>query len=169
MLTSLATRARSALVCTVLFLGLASAGCARSAAPAQAARVEQRSIYRLDFVLRAKDAGDAPSATTFTIQVADQDRGEMTIGRNMFLPTSGGVGGARYDVGLKVKAGVRERASDGVLLDVATELTSAEGSSMRKIASRGSTLTRPGAEALVAHVEDDTRTYDLLVRATRVQ
>lgn len=149
-----------------------SAGCARpSAPPVSVAKNDQahRSVYRLDFALRAKDAAATAPSTTFTIQVADQDVGDMMVGRNIPLPSlQPGGPTPRQDVGLKVKAHVRERSPNDLLVDVSTELSATESTSVRKVVSHGSVLARPGAQALVSRVADDTQTYELLVTASRV-
>jgi hypothetical protein len=165
---------------TVLPLALAfTAGCARhvepaastanACAPRSARKDDRRAVYRLEFALRAKDASATTPSTTFSIQVADEDFGEMMVGHNLPLPPLQPNGAApRQDVGLKVKAHVRERAADDLLVDVATELSAAEGGSVRKVVSRGSVLARPGAQAVVTRVVDDTQTYELLVTASRM-
>jgi hypothetical protein len=155
-----------------------SAGCARSAplpsssatSAASAKRNDdQRPVYRLEFALRAKDDAATAPSTTFVIQVADRDTGEMMVGKNIPLPSlQPGGPSPRQDVGLKVKAHVRERAPNDLLVDVSTELSASESTSVRKVVSHGSVRARPGAQALVSRVADDTQTYELLVTASRV-
>lgn len=158
----------------VAFVALVSgAGCARTVAPtarvATAKNEDHRAVYRLDFALRARDSAATSPSTTFTIQVADRDTGEMMVGKNVPLPSlQPGGPTPRQDVGLKVKAHVRERAPDDLLVDVSTELSASESTSVRKVVSHGSVLARPGAPALVSRVADDTQTYELLVTATRM-
>jgi hypothetical protein len=157
-----------------------AAGCARplanaataSAAPAPAAcaarKDDRRAVYRLDFALRAKNASAPTPSTTFSLQIADDDVGEMMIGHNLPLqPLQPNSPTPRQDVGLKVKAHLRARESD-LLLDVSTELSAADGASVRKVVSRGSVLARPGAQAVVSRVVDEAQTYELLVTASRM-
>lgn len=152
-----------------------SAGCARSAPPPSSSAVsaknneDQRPVYRLEFALRAKDTAATAPSTTFVIQVADRDTGEMMVGKNIPLPSlQPGGPSPRQDVGLKVKAHVRERSPNDLLVDVSTELSASESTSVRKVVSHGSVRARPGAQALVSRVADDTQTYELLVTASRV-
>jgi hypothetical protein len=152
-------------------------------------RDEIQRIYRLDFVLTPKDPKDASlGPTSFTLNLVENQGGEVMIGRNVPLqgpttvpPTPGSKDppaqhiAPRQDVGVKVSAHMRSLpGSDDVLLDVQLELSAVEGTTngvatIRKITSRGSVVASMGKSALVTSVDDDKRHYELTITPTKIR
>jgi len=134
----------------------------------------ERHFYRFDFVVTANDGSAAPSSTSFTLNLQEGDKGEMTVGKNVPIspaPTSGSSTGAapRQDVGVKVVA-VFHSMGDDVLLDVAVEMSTFDPpSTIRKVVAKGNALASPGKPALVTTLEDDHKRYQLMVTPTKLR
>jgi hypothetical protein len=132
-------------------------------------------VYRLDFVLTAKEGPAVSPATSFTLTLAEGSHGEVVIGRNVALssavagPAGGGAApSARQDVGLKVKAQYRA-VGDDLLFEITTELSALEPpSTVRKVVASGNALATPGKAALVLALDDDKRHYELTVTPTKL-
>jgi hypothetical protein len=128
----------------------------------------ERPVYRFDFVLTSGDA-TPPATTSFTLNLAEFDKGEVMVGRNVPLTTAApGVPMARQDVGLKIAAQFRMRGDD-VLLDVSTEMSTSEPPSIRKTTMRGAALAAPGRSVLVSSLDDDNRRFQLTVTPTKLR
>jgi hypothetical protein len=133
-------------------------------------------VYRLDFAVSANDAATSPagpSGGTFTMNLEENRRGQITTGSNVALTPSGG---ARVDVGMKVKA-LFYMVGDDILLESDAELSSAESgapgqpSTIRKISATGEALVSPGKPTLIASAEDPQghSHYQLMVTATKLR
>lgn len=151
---------------------LLTAACVSSRAappPVVAHAPPERGVYRLDFVLAARDAAGATRDTAFTLDLEEGNKGEVVVGRNIPLSTGTNPSAARRDVGLRVQARCFARGDD-LVLDVDTEVSSSEPpSDIRKIVARGNALARPGRSTLVASVDDDGKHYQLNVTPTKLR
>lgn len=144
-------------------------------------------VYKFDFVLTPKDPKDATlTPTSFTINIPENNSGEVTIGRNVALqpgvtaPVAGGGpavshASPRQDVGLKVKAHPRGLPNtEDMVLDVTLEMSSVEGqtngaASIRKLTTQGSAVVALGKSALIMSVDDAQKHYELTVTATKLR
>jgi hypothetical protein len=129
-------------------------------------------VYRLDFALTNADAPSGSPATTFSINLREHGRGEVTLGKNVLLSAAQPpAGGSRRDVGLKVGASyMLVGAEQDLLLDVETELTAFEApTSVRKMVVRAGALAAPGKVTKVMTVDDDHDHYALTVAATKIR
>lgn len=179
-----------ALLAAIACLSVASAGCIdrrASAAPAATATssgpsstttptsaIADRHVYRFDFVFTTSDGGTS-TATSFTLNLEDAQRGEVLVGKNVSLsaaPAGGGPpsGGPRQDVGLKVVAVFWTMGGDDALLELTTEMSTVEGqSSIRKVVSKGDALATPGKSTLVMSLDDEHKRYQLTVTPTKLR
>ena len=150
---------------------LLAAACAQpEVAPPRTASHErpERPIYRLDFVLAARDAAGPTRNTAFSLQLEEGDRGEVLVGRNVPLQATPTTVAPRQDVGLRVQATCFARADD-VFLDVNTEMSAFEAPDIRKIVARGNALAAIGKSTIVTSLDDDAKHYQLSVTPTRLR
>jgi hypothetical protein len=143
----------------------------------EAARRDHGRVYKLDFVLTAKEGGTASPATSFTLILEEGRSGDIHIGKNVALaqataPTGAGPAAfatPRQDVGLKVRAHYQLVGED-LLLDVTTEMSTQESpSTIRKIAAVGNALATAGKPSLVVAVDEDKKHYELTVTPTKLR
>jgi hypothetical protein len=164
---------RLALLFPFTAVALFAAGCASKPPPSVATATTHttsadRPVYRFDFVLTSGDA-TPPTTTSFTLNLAELEKGEVMVGRNVPLTTAApGVPMARQDVGLKIATQFRMRG-DEVLLDVSTEMSTSEPPSIRKTTMRGAALATPGRAVLVSSLDDDNRRFQLTVTPTKLR
>lgn len=143
-----------------------------SAAPRAASA--ERHVYRFDFVLSTEDGTGAPSLTSFTLNLQELEKGEVSVGKNVALPAAGATSpapaaGARHDVGIKVSA-VCRAVGDDVLLEVNAEVSSFEPpTTIRRLIARGDALAAPGKPTLVATLEEDHKRHQLTVTSTKLR
>lgn len=148
---------------------------------------EATRIYKFDFVLTPKDPKDANlTPTSFTLNIAENQTGTVTIGKNVPLqaatatPGAGALGGTmhaspRQDVGLKVNAHPRDlTGTEDLMLDVDLEMSSLDGTSfgavgIRKLTSHGTAVVPLGKSALIMSVDDDKKHYELTVTTTKLK
>ena len=120
---------------------------------------EPRHVYRLDFVLAVADGSADPTTTSFMLNLPEIETGEISVGKNIPLAPAAGNSPTpfvRQDVGLKLR--VRYvTAGDEVLLNVDTELSTAELPAVRKIMMHGAGLASPGKMATLSSVTDDRK------------
>lgn len=146
------------------------------ASHADAKRSEPGHIYRLDFVVSSNNAPDpngAPGNGAFTMNLEERHRGEIMTGSNVALTPNGG---ARIDVGMKVKADYY-MVGDDILLESNAELSAAESgqpgqpSTIHKVSASGEALVTPGRPTLVASADDPQghSSYRLMVTATKLR
>ena len=146
--------------------------CARpavAAAPPVTACAPEPHVYRLAFVFSASDAAGTERNTAFTMNLEEDQNGEVLVGRNVPLTANATLVSPRQDVGLKVAAryGVH---GDDVLLFVSTELSALEApSEIRKLVTRGQALAEPGKATVVASLDDDHKHYQLAVTPTKLR
>ncbi|MBX3226437.1 MAG: hypothetical protein KIT84_32750 [Labilithrix sp.] len=131
-------------------------------------------VHRYDFVLTPKDPKDAiVGPTSFSVNITSNHTGEVTVGRNVpLVPPSGPAPATppRQDVGLKVKAHPQGLAgTEDVLVDVELEMSTMEGSAIRKLTTHGTALAPLGKATLVVSVDDDKRRYELTVTPTKLR
>jgi hypothetical protein len=115
----------------------------------------------------------APNNGTFTMNLEERHRGEIMTGSNVALSPSGG---ARVDVGMKVKAEY-DTIGDDILLESSAELSAAESgqpgqpSTIHKVSASGEALVTPGRPTLVASADDPQghSSYRLMVTATKLR
>ncbi len=156
---------------TIFIASLALAGCASTIAPvqqpvAQAARPQERHVYRVDFVVVANEPGKAAQSSAYTLNLEDFDNGEIHLGSNIQLSPQ-----ARQDVGLKIKASLQPRGDDLLLRD-AVELSGVEESqTIHKITTTGDAYLHAGQQTLVASLEDPLshKRYQVSASATRLR
>lgn len=130
-------------------------------------------VYRLDFVLSSKD-GAAAATTSFSLILEEGRNGEVVVGKNVPLspPPANGVTTAspRQDVGLKVKALYHSSATDELLFDIATEMSSYDPpSAIRKVLVNGNAVAAAGKSAVVMRLDDDRKHYELAVTPTKIR
>ena len=172
---------RSTVLALALALVLPAAGCVNPKPPASAKddtcttssakpeprrSVEQRRVYRLDFVVASMEPGKPPVSSAHTLSLEEFTSGEIRLGSN--IPVSPQ---ARQDVGLMIRCRFTP-VGDDLLLDNSVEMTSAdEAQAIRKLAVHGNTVVSPGKPALVASAEDPTshRKVEVTVTATKVR
>lgn len=150
-----------------------SCACARPAvatAPPVTARAPVPHVYRLAFVFSASDAAGAERKTAFTMNLEEEQNGEVLVGRNVpLVVNASGFASPRQDVGLKIAAHYDVRGDD-VLLFVSTELSALEApSEIRKLVTRGQALAEPGKATVVASLDDDHKHYQLAVTPTKLR
>lgn len=124
-------------------------------------------MYRLDFVIASTDASGAPKRGTYTINLEDQDSGELHVGANVSLAPNGS---GRQDVGIKIRCGLVSQGND-LVVHGDTEISASAGdSSIHKIHVRGVSLVQPGTPALIASLDEPSTHahYDVSVTATRL-
>lgn len=143
-------------------------------------------MWRLDFVLTPKDPKDATlTPTSFTVNIPDHSSGEVIVGKNVPLQTSGlpataGAGNVlrstpRQDVGLKVKAHLQPfpNGGDDLLMDVELELSTVEtgtpASTIRKVTARGAGVAVAGKSTPLVSLDEDKRHYELTVTPTKLR
>jgi hypothetical protein len=167
-------------------LALAAAGCApQQTCPAVTTAASphppphDRAVYRFDFGLTTNDGTGAPPTTSsFTLNLQEHDKGEVHVGKNVALSsappaaasgTTGGAGGPRQDVGLKVAAEFHI-VGDEPLLATSLEMSAFDPpSTIRKVVARGDALAVSGKPVLVTSLEEDHKRYQLTVTATKVR
>ena len=128
-------------------------------------------VYRLDFVLTVADSAAPPTTTSFTMNLVEHDGGEVTVGKNVAIngTAPGAPPSPRQDVGLKVKASLKD-AGDGLFLQTTLELSSFEPpSSIRKVVEQGDALAIDGKPSLVNILDDDKKHYQLTVTPTKLR
>ena len=156
----------------LVVVSLASAACAgtREAPPPRHAFTPPppRPVYRLEFVLSARDGTAAPKTTTINISLGEGDQGEVLVGHNVPLSVSPTGMAPRQDVGLRVRAHYFERG-DTLMLSVDTEMSALDApSEIRKIVARDEALAPVGKPTLVASLDDDAKHYQLSVTPTKL-
>jgi hypothetical protein len=133
-------------------------------------------VYRLDFVVTSNNATSPTAGAgggTFTMNLEERHRGEITTGSNVALVPSGN---SRVDVGMKVKA-MYNTVGDDILIESSAELSSAESGApgepgtIHKVAATGEALVPPGKPTLVASADDPQghSHYQLMVTATKLR
>ena len=177
-------------IAALLFSAFAISGCAvhpmgaspplSSATASTPSHADQKyvagHVYRLDFAVSTNDAATlpaGPSGGTFTMNLEENRRGQITTASNVALTPSGG---SRVDVGMKVKA-MFYTVGDDILIESDAELSSAESgapgqpSTIRKISATGEALVSPGKPTLIASAEDPQghSHYQLMVTATKLR
>jgi hypothetical protein len=178
-------------IATCLAFALLTSGCATApkiapapltsaTPPPQASRADHKyvpgHVYRLDFVVSSNNAVSptaGPSGGTFTMNLEENRRGEITTGSNVALMPSGG---SRIDVGMKVKA-MFYTVGDDILIESDAELSSAESSApsqpsmIHKVSATGEALVSPGKPTLIASADDPQghSHYQLTVTATKLR
>jgi hypothetical protein len=139
---------------------------------------DNRSVYRLDFVLAS--TGEGAQTTSFTMNLQENENGMVMIGKNVTLnppstaapgsaPTPQPASTARQDVGIRIKADYRQAGED-LLLDVDAELSAVEApSSIRKVVTRSKAFAAAGKPSLIATLDDDHKHYQLTVTPTKLR
>jgi hypothetical protein len=161
----------------VMTVALFSFGCARphaalpaASTPAATAPAERKmrdvgAVHRFDFLLTTKDPAGSPPPTSFSLVVEEGSTAEMQLGKNVLLSP----GGARSDVGLKLKAHYRA-VDDAVLVDVGLEMSSVDPApNVRKLVTNGSVLASNGKSAVVVSLDEDRKHYELAVVPTKLR
>lgn len=145
--------------------------------PADAKRSEPGHIYRLDFVVSSSNAAQGlngtPGNEAFTMSLEERHPGQIMTGSNVALTPSGG---ARVDVGMKLKADY-SMVGDDILLESNAELSAAESgqpgqaATIHKLTASGEALVTPGRPTLVASADDPQghSSYRLTVTATKLR
>lgn len=155
-----------------LWLVVALPACA-PAKPATAANkggrrsVEDRRVYRLDFVVASRQPGKPDSNSAHTMNVEELMTGEVRVGSNVPLMGTH----ARQDVGLLIRA-TATPVGEALMLDHGIELSAVDDtSSIRKLTMKGDTFVSPGTPTLVASAEDPIAhgRVDVTVTATRIR
>jgi len=151
---------------------LLAAACARPEAPPPRTASHDRPprpVYRLDFVLAARDAAGPPRNTAFTLNLEEGDQGEVLVGRNVPLVATTTMVSPRQDVGLRVRAHYWVH-DDDLLLAVDSEMSALEApAEIRKIVARSDALAPVGKSTLVTSLDDDAKHYQLSVTPTRLR
>ncbi len=130
---------------------------------------EQGHVYKLDFLLTSKEGATAQPPASFTLVLLEGNHGEVHVGKNVPLQTTGPGPSPRQDVGLKVKAQYRS-VGDDVLLEITTEMSAQEGGgAIRKVSAQGNALASPGKPSLVVALDDDKKHYELTVTPTKLR
>ena len=125
--------------------------------------------YRLDFVLSTTDGAAAPTTMSFTMNLVEHDAGELTIGKNVALTPGTATPSPRQDVGLHVKAALKN-VGDDLYLETQLELSAFEPpTTIRKVVEHGDVLAIDGKQALVTSIEDDKKHYQLTVTPTKLR
>jgi hypothetical protein len=128
-------------------------------------------VYRVDYVVSAKDAS-APAATSsaYTMVLEERRGGEVMVGSNVPLSATSP---ARTDVGLKIHGQFTRADGDAVLVETRVEMTFKEdgGGGFRKLGATTEAFVPAGQPTLVASLDDPAslRRYQLTVTATRVR
>jgi hypothetical protein len=153
-------------------LSLAALPACANAKPAATAKgaarksIEDRRVYRLDFVVSSRQPGKPDSSSAHTMSVEEMTPGEVRVGSNVQLASH-----ARQDVGLLIRATATPVADD-LMLDHAIELSSIDdAAAIRKMTMRGDTIVSPGTPVVVASAEDPIGhgRVDVTVTATRLR
>jgi hypothetical protein len=137
-------------------------------------------MYRLDFVLTAREGNGAPSETAFVLNLPEHEPGEMMVGQNVRLEQTrevhgtvppGGVAlsGFRQDVGTKVKASYKLAGGD-LLVAFTVELTAMQSpTSIGRVFAVGHALAVPGRPTMITKLDDSRRKIDLTVTPTKLR
>jgi len=135
-----------------------------------------RHIYRFDFVLTSGEGSPGAVPTSFTMNLRENDMGEIHTGTNVALTTSGQaatgpMSAARVDIGTLLKADYTS-VGDDLILHTSTELSGTdEPGAIRKLTAHGDALVTPGKPALIASIADSEghKKYELTVTATKLR
>jgi hypothetical protein len=133
--------------------------------PANGESSAVRPVYRLDFAVTSSDARDVSPDGIFTMNLEENDVGEIHSGTNIALSN------ARMDVGLLLKASYKTTGDD-LLLQSSTELSGTdEPGTIRKLTAHGDALVVPGKPTLVTSIADSAghKRYELTVTATKLR
>jgi hypothetical protein len=112
----------------------------------------------------------------FTLNLAERQHGDISVGRNVALQTSGanGGGGSRTDVGLRLGADCTS-SGDDVLVELRLEASDVEAAPIgapipsHKANASGDVLIKLGQPALALRLDDGHKQYDVSVAATRLR
>lgn len=152
---------------------------ASAKATAQATQAP-RGVYRLDFALSIADPGKPPSTTEYTLNLEENSRGEIRMGKNVPLsPRPPGSAGAaasgqpavmRQDVGLLIRCSLIS-SPEGMTLQSDAEMSDMVDTTIHKVSLKGDAPLTPGKQALIASSEDPgtRRRYQLTVNATKLR
>lgn len=143
-----------------------SAGASTASAPQ--ARRAPGPVYRLDFVVSGADAGKPAGNGAYSINLEEDQSGEIRVGANVPLTPNGS---SRQDVGLKLHVTYRLVGADLLLRDNVELSAIEEPAQIRRISSSGDAWVSPGKPTLVASAEDAAthRHYEVMVTATRLR
>ena len=140
--------------------------------PAQASHPpDDRHVYRVDFVVASADPGKPETSSSYTLNIEEQNRGEILVGANVPLTPQGQT---RQDVGLKIKVWVKPVGHDLVLADNVEMSSVDEGAPapvpIHKMTTEGEAVLRDGQPGLVASLEDPLhRRYRITASATLIR
>lgn len=123
-----------------------------------------RHLHRFDFVVSGGAEKTGSSSGTYSMVLEEERPGEVHAGANVPLGQNGG--GARQDVGLKIKARY-EMVGEDLVLDVDTEQSALDdGGVIRKLTARGAGVVTPGKPSTLISVDDAAGKKRLQVSVT---
>jgi len=123
-----------------------------------------RHLYRFDFAVSGGAEKTGSSSGTYSMALEEDRSGEVVAGANVPLGQNGG--GARQDVGLKIKARY-DLSGDDLVLEVDTEQSALDdGGVIRKLVARGAGVVTPGKPSTLISVDDSAGKKRLQVTVT---
>jgi hypothetical protein len=171
--TRVADEARMTISKMAFIASLGLIGCVSSRPPLPVSiasherTLEERHVYRVEFVVAANDPGKPAQTSAYTLNLEEHDVGEVRMGTNIAISPQ-----ARQDVGLKIQAHVFSLGDDLLMRDE-IEMSGAEDGStaIHKVTTMGGALLKTGQQTLVASLEDPLshKHYQVSASATRLR
>ncbi|HEY8089399.1 MAG TPA: hypothetical protein VIF09_16175 [Polyangiaceae bacterium] len=150
-------------------------GYAVGARPRAGGTSRSHHVYRLDYIVSVTEAGKAAATSKYTMNVEENEQGELRAGANVPLSSSSS-GSPRQDVGLLLRCRLA-RAGEELVLHQTTELSGTDDRAdqgprtIRKITMNDDAVATLGTPAVVGSVEEPaTRArYEVTVTATKLR
>ena len=150
-------------------------GYAVGARPREGGAAKSHHIYRLDYLVSVTEAGKAASTSRYTMNVGENEHGELHAGANVPLSSSSSAS-PRQDVGLKLRCQVA-RAGEELVLHQTTEISGTDDRgdqgprAIRKITMNDDAVATLGTPAVIASVEEPAThaRYEVTVTATKLR
>jgi len=150
-------------------------GYAVGARPKGGGAFKSHHVYRLDYLVSVTEAGKGASTSKYTMNVEENERGELRAGANVPLSSSSSTS-PRQDVGLLLRCQL-ERAGEDLILHQSTELSGTDDRAdqgprtIRKVTMNDDAVATLGTPTVIASVEEPaTRArYEVTVTATKLR
>jgi hypothetical protein len=155
-----------------LFAVVPSLGCVHASSSAHGSGFAPKNehLYRMDYVVSAKDSAGAATSSAYTMFVEERRTGDLRVGAN--VPLAAGPSAARTDIGLKIRNQTAQLADEAMAIQTDVEMSWAEeGNGIHKLAASSDALVLPGQPTLVASLDDPSthKRYQVSVTATKLR
>jgi hypothetical protein len=160
-------------VVVVLFAVLPALGCVHASSSARGSSppvAKNEHLYRMDYVVSAKESAGTATSSAYTMFVEEHHTGDLRVGAN--VPITSGPAPVRTDIGLKIRNQTAQLGDDAMAVQTDVEMSwTEEGNGIHKLAASSDALVLPGQPTLVASLDDPSthKRYQVSVTATKLR